>query len=368
MDAVAAIARAVLYEGYILWPYRRSALKNQQRWTFGGVFPESWSSTSGTNDVSERSATVLVEGAGDAAIDVRIRFLHIVERRVAKSTATGLEDTDELTVAGERYLSWEEATEREAILPSYTLTELEMPRTVAIDIAAGSETELLMESDDRVAGAVQRSWRAIAGALEVFAVCIRPNLYHLTGRVTNTTPNATPLECGTRAEAQTHTMISMHMVLRTNGGAFVSTQEPPEPLRSIVESSKADGLWPVLVGEAGVRDTMLASPIILSDYPQIAPESPGDLFDGGEIDQLLILNVLALTDEEQREMRDSDPHAREILDRCRSMSPEQLMSLHGMVRGVGEIHEGRGVNTLSDLQSDLRDPRWHADSPPSGGQ
>jgi hypothetical protein len=39
-DRARLVADAVLYEGYLLWPYRRSALKNQQRWTFGGVYPE----------------------------------------------------------------------------------------------------------------------------------------------------------------------------------------------------------------------------------------------------------------------------------------------------------------------------------------
>ena len=33
------LADTILYEGYILWPYRRSALKNRKRWTFGCVFP-----------------------------------------------------------------------------------------------------------------------------------------------------------------------------------------------------------------------------------------------------------------------------------------------------------------------------------------
>jgi hypothetical protein len=77
---------------------------------------------------------------------------------------------------------------------------------------------------------------------------------------------------------------------------------------------------------------MLASPIILPDHPQIAPESPGDLFDGCEIDQLLILNVLALTDDERREARASDPRAREIVDRCAALGPEDLMRLHGVLR------------------------------------
>jgi hypothetical protein len=77
---------------------------------------------------------------------------------------------------------------------------------------------------------------------------------------------------------------------------------------------------------------MLASPIILEDHPQIAPESPGDFFDGGEIDQLLVLNTLALTDDEKAEMRATDPRTREILDRVESLTPEELMQLHGRTR------------------------------------
>ena len=76
----------------------------------------------------------------------------------------------------------------------------------------------------------------------------------------------------------------------------------------------------MLVGEQGDRSTLLASPIILSDYPEIAPESPGDLFDSGEIDQMLVLNILAMTDEERRDMRDCDPRAREILERTEALS------------------------------------------------
>jgi hypothetical protein len=77
---------------------------------------------------------------------------------------------------------------------------------------------------------------------------------------------------------------------------------------------------------------MLASPIILEDHPRIAPESPGDLFDGGEIDQMLVLNILSLTDEEKEEMRASDPKAREILERTEGLTNEQLMALHGTIR------------------------------------
>ena len=109
----------------------------------------------------------------------------------------------------------------------------------------------------------------------------------------------------------------------------MSLTDPPERLRDAAASCRNEGLWPVLVGEPGERGTVLASPIILEDHPRIAPESPGDLFDGGEIDQLLILNILQLTDEEKAEARATDPRVREILDRSEALSPQELMRLHG---------------------------------------
>ncbi|HUC30940.1 MAG TPA: hypothetical protein VMR80_15190, partial [Candidatus Acidoferrum sp.] len=89
----------------------------------------------------------------------------------------------------------------------------------------------------------------------------------------------------------------------------------------------------------GYRDTMLASPIILYDYPQIAPESAGDLFDGTEIDEILSLRIMTLTDEEKREIRASDDRARQILERTENMPAEQFMKLHGTVRGMRPLKE-----------------------------
>jgi hypothetical protein len=82
---------------------------------------------------------------------------------------------------------------------------------------------------------------------------------------------------------------------------------------------------------------MLASPIVLSDHTEITPESPGNLFDSAEIDQMLVLNILAMTDEERRDMRDSDPRAREILERTEALSNKEIMRLHGAVRELGLV-------------------------------
>jgi hypothetical protein len=326
MDALRKIADAVLYEGYILWPYRRSALKNRQRFTFGGVYPRAHSEGR-DDDPWQMRTEVLLEGGGDARVGVRVRFLHVVERRVGRQVAGGLEWVDELTVAGTRHLSWSEATEREVVAEGLELAALEPPLRVPIEVAAGSEEEELLEPTGERAGAVVRSWRELAGAVEIAAGRVRRGLFRLSVEVANTTS----LEGADREDALRQTFCSTHTIVQAAGAHLVSQTDPPAPLAREAERCVNVGTWPVLVGEPGERHTMLSSPIILEDYPRIAPQSPGDLFDGGEIDQLLTLSILTLTEAERAEMRDSDPRAREILERTEALSEEELMRLHGAV-------------------------------------
>jgi hypothetical protein len=273
-DPVRQIADAVLYEGYLLWPYRRSALKNQRRWTFGGVYPEAHSRLH-PDDRSVMRTQCLLEGGDPADVDVTVRFLHVV-----------------------RVGDWEEAVERE-LGPG------------AIAVAAGRDGD--------------RSWEALEGEIEVRAERLADGLSRLTVEIAN----RTPWEAGSRQEVLRRTFCSTHTVLRTSSGGFVSLTDPPEPLRDAANRCRNEGTWPVLVGEPGSRDTLLSSPIILEDHPRIAPESPGDLFDGGEIDGLLTLGILSLTDAEQAEMRDADPRVRAILERTQALTQEELMRLYG---------------------------------------
>ncbi len=327
MDALRKIADAVLYEGYILWPYRRSALKNRQRFTFGGVYPRSHSEGR-EDDPWQMRTEVLLERDRDARVDVRVRFLHVVERRVGRAAGDGLEWVDELTVSGTRYLSWSEATERELVVEGVALAALESPLMVPIEVAAGSVEETLLEPSGERAGAVVRSWGALAGSVHIAARSVGPGLSRLSVEIANTTPFAGH----DREQALHQTFCSTHTVVQATGGELVSQTDPPERLAAEAGRCVNMGAWPVLVGEPGERHTMLSSPIILEDYPRIAPESPGDLFDGGEIDQLLTLSILSLTDAERAEMRDSDPRARAILERTEALSQEDLMRLHGAVQ------------------------------------
>jgi hydrogenase maturation protease len=324
-DPIREIADAVLYEGYILWPYRRSALKNQQRWTFGGVYPRSHSE--GREDDPWKFRTeVLVEGPPDARVEVGVRFLQVVRRDVFRRTGTGLRLVDQLSVGAERHLSWEEAVERDVTLPPRSFWELARGQAGPISIAAGSTTE-----DLGAEGAVVRRWESLEGAVQASAEPLGEGLQRLTVTIENTTA----WRPGPRGEALKRSFCSTHAVLRVQGGAFISLADPPAALAADAAACRNEGLWPVLVGADRDRATVLASPIILDDHPRVAPESPGDLFDGGEIDQMLVLNILSLTDEEKAEMRDSDPRAREILERTEALSEEELMSLHGAVREFG---------------------------------
>lgn len=330
------IAETVLYEGYVLWPYRRSARKNQQRWTFGGVYPRAYSEARGEDDPWIMQTQCLVSGDEESTIEVKVRFLHVTERRVGRKIGETLEFVEELRVGGELYLSWDEATEREVTVGRLKLSELlESPRRVGIDIPAGGREEPLAESTGEVVGALMREWRSLRGAVEVEAEPLQEGTFRVTVRIINTTP----WRGEDRESTLRQTFVSTHTALEVEGGEFVSLMDPPEEFQEAVRECENLKTWPVLVGEEGERSMLLSSPIILYDYPQIAPESPGDLFDGGEIDQLLVLNILTLTDEEKEEMRASDPRTREILDRCESLSSEELMNLHGAVREFRMLRE-----------------------------
>jgi hypothetical protein len=349
MHAIEKIAAAVLYEGYILWPYRRSAKKNQKRWTFGGVYPRAYSEAVGGHDAWRMQTQCLVVGEAPS-VRVQVRFLHVVERQVGrKNTAGTLDFVDALQVGPEHYLAWEEAVEREIDVIVPPLSLLKGPRRVEIDIPVGRVEEPLRAPSGEVAGALVRSWHTLRGAVEVHAIPVREKLFKLTVLITNTTP----WHGEDRDRTLRQTLVSTHTMLTVEHGEFLSLMDPPKDLKQMAEACQNLQTWPVLVGEEGDRHTLLSSPIILYDYPRIAPESPGDLFDGTEIDQLLVLNLLTLTDEEKEEIRASDPRAREILARSEALTAEDFMRLHGAIR---EFHQLRSEPELPPGWAELEKP------------
>jgi len=265
-EAVEKIARAVLYEGFMLYPYTASSLKNQQRWNFGVLCPRG-------SEPNEMRTEVLVEGKGEPGFRARVRFLWYGDGEEPDEHAIDLEGCE---------------VSREVPLPHGGVAKLEISAEPA-------------------------------GA----------RLRRISVRVRNDA--AAP---GDGADDTRRSMLSTHTILSVENGAFVSLMDPPPECREAAKRCRNIGTWPVLAGAEGERHLMLSSPIILYDYPQVAPESPGDLFDATEIDEILTLRILTLSDSEKAEIREGGTKAREVLERAESLPPEHLMKLHGAVRGL----------------------------------
>jgi hydrogenase maturation protease len=345
--AVERIAKAVLYEGYMLYPYRPSAVKNQQRFNFGVVYPQSYSEAQKGADPWIMQTECLIQGSAQTAVEVHIRFLQLTSRSIEQqiTTEAGWESSGKavfvpvkcLEVDGQKFYSWEEAVEREMSIPLTSLEGLvRQPAQQLFSLPPKQWTETL--GSDKPAGRLLRAQQAIDGEIYVAAHPVHGSVHKIVVRVRN----ATSLEgevCVRREEALTRSLISAHIILSANRGDFVSLLDPPAELRESATLCRNLGVFPVLVGEEGRRETMLACPIILYDYPQIAPESAGDLFDGTEIDEILSLRIMTMTDDEKLEMRQSDERARQMLERIETLPVENLMRLHGVLRGLRPLRE-----------------------------
>ena len=313
-DQVAAIARSVLYEGYILWPYRRTALKNQRRWTFGGVYPAAYTTAGHPDDACAMRTECLIEASEAVDLSISVRFLHVVDRRLSKRDTEDFVDT--LTVRGVDYLSWQEAVEREITLP---LPDVDLHhgtrQRLPVAIEPGATREPLSDDTGYIAGWIVRSWEAIAASIDVRVAPLTSGV----ARVSVEIRNHSAWGGGSRDVTQRRTLVATHTVLHTSAGRFISLTDPPQSLAEHVAACRNVGTWPVLIGTPPARDTMLSSPIILYDYPQVTPESDSDCSDTAEIDPLVALSVLTMTEEEQQRVSQADSRTREIFGRCRAM-------------------------------------------------
>ncbi len=336
-----------LHEGSCLYPYRPSSVKNRQRFNFGVVYPQLFSEAQNASDLWTMQTECLVQGSSQTEIEISIRFLQLtarsVEERVLSLERPGSQfvfhPVSSLSIDAQTFYSWDEAVEREIRLPSATLDALiSEPVDRPFLLLASKESETLLDSQGGTAGRIVRKQEVIAGCVELDVCPAAENLFTITVRIRNVTQLQNP-QIANRDNALLRSLVSTHAVLGLQGGEFVSLLDPPGSLRPLVDTCHNVGLYPVLVGEPGQRDTMLASPIILYDYPEIAPESAGDLFDGTEIDEILSLRIMTMTDEEKSEMRQSDERARQMLERTETLPVEQLMKLHGVLRGLRPARE-----------------------------
>lgn len=343
--AAQAVADAVLYEGYLLYPYRRSSGKNRVRWQFGVLAPRGWieargpadESVAGSADAWRQHTECLLEARGTAALRVRLRFLQLQQRLVQEADGTGgYRDVDELEIDGQRFLTFDEALPQEFDVAVDLAGLAAAPHLTQIIVPAGDEIEVLGRPD-RPRGRVLRRRSRLS-------VTVRLSLTEAQApfplrRLRVVTENAVTGVAADvpRTEVLRRSLVAVHTLMGVRDGAFLSLLDPPAWASAAAEECVNLNVFPVLAGEGGARDVVLSSPIIMYDHPQVAPESPGDLFDATEIDEILSLRTLTLTDEEKREARATDPRAAAIVDRVDGIPDEVFARLHGAVRSLRPI-------------------------------
>ncbi len=338
-DLIKKIADALLYEGYMLYPYRASAVKNRQRFNFGVLTPKSYSEAQEGTENWQTQTEVLVFGDRTSEFDIKVRFLHLREREIYQIDEISGEFRAAASIKiGDRiFQTWQEAVEREAEVGANNLNNLNNRlKLTAFSFPANEETETLRDADEKVVGKIVRRQETIEVKIEIQVEELDSRaearkLFKITVRVSNTTPFEDATE-KKRDEALANSLVSAHTALFVRNGEFISLLEPPDEFAAAVADCQNIATYPILVGAGGARNCFLSAPIILYDYPEIAPESAGDLFDGGEIDEILSLRIMTMTDEEKQEMRSVDERAREMLERTENLSAEQLMKMHGVLR------------------------------------
>ncbi|MGH3673986.1 MAG: hypothetical protein ACRDSH_25680, partial [Pseudonocardiaceae bacterium] len=289
--------------------------KNQIRWQWGVLVPPAYAAA-GHGEHATSCSEFLLEPGADPVLHIRLRFLQMLHRSGGDGPVP----------------EFDEAVEHEvdAVFPVSEL--LDAKQVVPVTIAGGTETaEGITRERWALDGEVRLSARVLDGPYGVL---------QLTIEVANTSQWSDPE--ASRHLALRHSLIAAHTMLAATDGEFISLIDPPEWAKPAVEVCRNERTWPVMIGEEGRRDVLLLSPIILYDYPKIAPESPGDLFDGTEIDEILTLRTMTLTDEEKAEARATDERARKLMDRIDSMPPEMLDKMHGAIRYLGETPRTRG--------------------------
>jgi hypothetical protein len=343
LDGARAIADTILYEGYLLYPYRRSSAKNQVRWQFGVLAPREWiehnaipdPGAAGSAESWFQQVDAPVEAPLSSTVHIRLRFLQLRRRQAYIHGANGVrEPVDRLDVRDGVELTFDEALPREFDTTFDIGDLLAGARTVPVTLPGSSSVAARPDVLAGPAGEVERCCWPLEARLIVSAR--RPSspfpLVIIRVRVENTARAEDP--AGPRDVALRRSLIATHLVLAIDDGRFLSQLDPPSWAAPAVADCVNRHVFPVLAGPEGGDSVLLCSPIIMYDHVQIAPESPGDLNDATEIDEILSLRTMTLTDAEKLEARASDPRAAAIVDRVDAMPPELLAKLHGAIRDL----------------------------------
>jgi len=162
------IAKAVLYEGYMLYPYRRSSVKNRQRWNFGVLHPKDYRMAHGGNEPDSMQVECLVRGTG-AKLEFCLRFLHLQMHSAPHSQLVEASSDD-----------WQEAIERQVFVAPQVLQSLIKPVEQMFQFAAAQKES---EKQPVHEAAAQCRQESITGKIEISAERLRDGLFKVRARV-----------------------------------------------------------------------------------------------------------------------------------------------------------------------------------------
>jgi hydrogenase maturation protease len=230
---------------------------------------------------------------------------------------------------------WDEAVEEQVDIEDVALLPLER---------ADREVHLHLDGSEQVTDGVLRRREPIDAVVRVGAERADGSGPFLKVIVTIENRSVCTEPVNGRADAMRRSLVAVHTLLAIDDGRFVSLLDPPCGAAEAARGCRSEGTHPVLVGD-GNTDVVLSSPIILYDHPAIAGESEGDLFDATEIDEILALRVLTLTDDEKAEARGTDARAAAIVDRIDAFTPAVWERMHGTMRPIDQIGGPIGAST-----------------------
>lgn len=374
LDAARRVADAVLYEGYLLYPYRASSSKNQVRWQFGVLGPVGAVEAMVGEEPAIFTECLLQADSDTAAIDLHLRFLQAQWRSPQRLVDRALDRyaaVDELRVGATNWIAWHEAVEQEIVLSELSVAAVRSGHETTFDLPGGEDVELVRDTSGALAGRLVRTRFPLNGWLRVSAAMADPAVPGLL-RVRVEVENVAPLEATNETSravrrdlAARQSFIGSHLLLVARGSRFVSIVNPPPDAASAASRCSNARCWAFLAGTkrdaARTSDILLGSPIILGDFPAIADESPGQLFDSAEIDEILTLRIMTMTDEEKASARGTDPRAAAIIDRSDGMPPEVFERLHGALRSF-DPPEFPTIATTFDDAGDLTSASWFSEA------
>lgn len=273
-EKIKKLADAILYEGYALFPYRKNALKNQKRFNFGVLSPKCWAEKQ-TNEYFFQQTEVLFTANENAKVTFQFRYLQLEENE-----------------------DWQTAHEK--IFEN------------SVDVKEYQTSDFKIQNDGKITLKTEK---------------LDENLFKLTFKIENLAEN-TSFKNLSREEILPFSFVSAHTVFEIENGEFISVIEPLKEFKDYSQMLDNINCFPVLVGDKNLRNCVLSAPIILYDFPETAENSFDNFFDGLEIDELMVMNLLALTDKEKEEIKNTDAKTRKILEKIEKVSAEDLLKLH----------------------------------------